>query len=112
MMHAEIEKRVCDKFIKSREEDTKLFSFKAFQSQHCFGAGRSASGTGKENQHNKGKIMPQNSKSVFVPIQCSRSFVHISEMFTVLPIKKPSQTEIMLNAPIFYYRDKNRLGLF
>lgn len=31
MMHAEIEKHVCDKFIKSREEDTKLFLLKHFR---------------------------------------------------------------------------------
>lgn len=89
MMHEEIEKYVCDKFIKSGKKRIKtFFSFKAFQSQHCFGAGRSVRRTGKENQHNKGNKTPQNSKSVFLPIQCSSSFVHISEMFTVLPIKK------------------------
>lgn len=60
-----------------------------------------ARGTGKENQHKKRKIIPQNPKSVFVPIQCSSSFVHISEAFTVLPIKKPVQTEVMLDEPRF-----------
>lgn len=80
-----------------------FFSFNAFWSQQYFGAGRSVRRTGKENKHNKENKTPQNSESVFVPIQCSSSFVHISEMFTVLPIKKKKtiQTKIMLKTPIF-----------
>jgi len=76
---------------KKQEKICKTYFLKHFQNQQCFGAGRLARRTGKENEHKKGNIIPQSSKSAFVPTQRSNSFVCISEAFTVLPIKNLSK---------------------